>query len=183
MPLFRHDGTSYRQVAACSRAAGAAFQTITGRWFYASGLWQRYFSSAPALVVNLTNHTITGESETNLAPPPATLGGSASVTFNADGTLTWERSLADGSTTGGGYTGEWLTTGSSADAELFVSAVSTGAGTLTGPTGAWNSLATARLFTHTTGGIMAGSSALTCQIRNKNTLVVLDTATITIGVN
>jgi hypothetical protein len=148
-------------------------------------------SSAPALAVNIANHTIRSESltEDNEFPPPAIVRseGRAVYHLKADGTSTgtWYQDAGDGVNTNisTAFT-NWLTTGSASAAEVRATVVS-GAVSSSDATGVWLNLGTNRSWGANTRVNASGGNSdlcvLTIEIRNATTLVVLDTATVTIA--
>lgn len=84
-------------------------------------------------------------------------------------------------TSGGGsvpISGEWLTSGSSSDFEVRATIVS---GSVTsGTIGSWENLGTTRTWTRDRGAIGISTVVLTIEIRNATSMVVLDTAEITL---
>jgi hypothetical protein len=144
--------------------------------------WVDVWPTGPSLAVTITNHTVNGVLVSNDSPPPAFLGGLATISFLNTGELTSDASKATGGTTHVTYSGEWLTSGDNNDVDIRVTATGTG-GTLTGTTGAWLSLASDRVWSLDTSGSISGSRTLTVQLRNATTLTVLDTATITLNVS
>lgn len=151
-----------------------------------SGFAQLLLSSSitvtESITVNLTDHTVNAILVVNDAPPPANLGGTATISFLNTGELTSDASNADGSVTHTSYGGEWLVAGDGTNVEIQVSATGSG-GSLTGTTGSWLSLSADRVWTLSTTASTTGSRVLTVQLRNATTLAVLDTATITLNIS
>jgi hypothetical protein len=132
----------------------------------------------------LQNHTVTGTPEPNPSPPPADLGTSCSFSFKSDGTVFGSPGYLGTSTPAPGV-GEWLTSGTVSDFELFVSETSgtVSGGVTTGALSTWQAMTSDLTYGILTTGSLNKTTVINCQIRNKTTLVVLATCDITLTIS
>jgi hypothetical protein len=149
------------------------------------GMTQVMMGMGDAPLATLQDHTITGTPEPNDFPPPAYTGTSCFFRFNAAGTLSLGPGYG-GTATPAVLAGEWLTYGSAADCELFVTATSgtpSGGSITTGALDTWQAMTTNLQYGITTGGTLSKTTVLACQVRDKNTLAVLATCSITLSIS
>lgn len=140
--------------------------------------------------ININNQTVTGHRsvEPNPFPPPGTIRGFGTATYRLlnNGQASKGETVANDpqTTIDTNFGGEWLTSGSVADAEVecVVSGPQAGAvgGSPTG-SGVWSNLATSRSW-NLLSNLNGASASLAITIRDSVTAAILDTATISLSV-
>lgn len=150
------------------------------------GMVQVMMGMGGGATANLADHTVTGweASEPNPSPPPATIWNPGTATYSI---LTDGRAYGNGTTGDGGsgtntyYSGEWLVSGNASDCEVMFTVTS---GTLSGgTTGTWLSCAADNNFFIVNSTSTAKTTVVTVQVRDKDTLVVLASCSITLTVS
>lgn len=146
-----------------------------------------------AIIVALTNHTVSGNSGSysNPTPPPALLRttGIARFLLNSVGTAGWFNQGFDGFdgivNDAGNYAGEWLSGGTAADyeVEVVVTGTAVNGTSSTSGSGVWNNLGTNRLWERTSALGTVTTSTLAVTIRTVVGSVTVATATITLTMN
>ena len=153
-----------------------------------NNFWGASAHTAPG--ININNQSVLGHRsiEPNPFPPPGTIRGFGTATYRLlnNGQASKGETVANDpqTTIDTNFAGEWLTSGSVADAQVQCVVSGTHAanvsGSPTGP-GVWSSLSTSRAWQLVTDN-NPGNASLAISIRDAVTGVVLDTATISLSV-
>ena len=178
MPLKVWNGSAWSTASAIKVWNGTSWASASLGKVWDGTQWQTFHGSTLAAAINSTS------AEENVYNAGETL----SITYNLfnTGVASLTR-VASGPTDGlflNSATG-WLTSGSAADAQVYVSY--SGLNVPTGTFNTWLDLSTSRSWglnvSVPAGSFREKSTSLSVQIRNKYTLAVLTSATIDIAVN
>lgn len=177
MPLKVWNGSAWSTASAIKVWNGTSWASASLGKVWDGTQWQTFHGSTLAAAINSTSayEEVWGAGETL----------SITYTLSNTGVASLSRS-ASGPTSGlfvNGATG-WLTSGSAADAQVYVS--SSGLNIPSGTLNTWLDLSTSRSWglslSVPSGSFRERSTSLSVQIRNKYTLAVLTTATIGIDI-
>lgn len=162
MTITYDDGTANRAITEVFYKDGATQRTIVEVWYGDAGTNRLVFSAGGG-GVNIVGGTITH----SVADPS---DASTAYFLNSTGS---EASLPAGQ-----VSNTWLLSGIASDYEVRATLTS---GSLTsGTTGTWLSLGTSRSWTRDRNTAGVSQAVMTIEIRNATTLVVLDSASVTL---
>ena len=149
------------------------------------GFAQVMMGASAGPLANLANHTVQGweQSEANPTPPPAVTYIPAVATYYIDAAGT-ARGIGTSGDGGAGtfatYAGEWLVSGNAGNCEVRATLSSGTVNAGSDATGSWLVCSTNRSWTINWAIAGSKTTVLIIEIRNKNTLAILATATITL---
>lgn len=178
MPLKVWNGSAWSTASAIKVWNGTSWASATFGKVWDGTQWQTFHGSTLAVAIN----------DCSATEEVYGAGSSLSISYNlsSTGVASFTRSVS-GPSAGffvNSATG-WLTSGSAADAQVYVS--SSGLNVPTGTLNTWLDLSTSRSWglnlSVPVGGSRVKSTSLSVQIRNKYTLAVLATATVDIDIS